>query len=432
MKKIFTLLLITGTILSYGQNSSLGSDDPQFQNNMVVASTPLKQKKANDKDVGCGVINFTGTTVVCDSGSTIITAVGSPCGYEWFEDMLGTNSLSTADTLATPVLYNDTTFYCRTICSDTAVESLMGIPPHGSNFSGNQRGYWFQAPADFVITGLRVPTDANAGAQTVEVIKFTSGPPPNWSATTNAFVSLGYWDNSSLDTIPTCIAVSSGDYIGIYGSRQGVNSYATGNYSTTIAGLPVTLGRTGMQMALSGNQMQNVFAEPSGSISRTEMIYTTDGFDTTMTQVDVTVPKSYEVNLTPNICTGDSILLGGSYQTMAGIYYDTLQTTSGCDSLLINDLSVSTCTGIEDNSLNNKVMVYPNPVEDYLTVKFLKVSQQKIDVRIVDALGRVVEEIIVPENSQKVQLDLSLLKKGLYFVNVQDGNENKTYKITKE
>ena len=34
------------------------------------------------------------------------------------------------------------------------------------------------------------------------------------------------------------------------------------------------------------------------------------------------------------ICTGDSALLAGVYQTTSGVYYDTLQTVSGCDSIV--------------------------------------------------------------------------------------------------
>ena len=40
------------------------------------------------------------------------------------------------------------------------------------------------------------------------------------------------------------------------------------------------------------------------------------------------------------ICTGDSAMLAGSYQTTSGVYYDTLQTTAGCDSIVETHLTV--------------------------------------------------------------------------------------------
>jgi gliding motility-associated-like protein len=63
----------------------------------------------------------------------------------------------------------------------------------------------------------------------------------------------------------------------------------------------------------------------------------------------------YLTNLTAEICQGESILLGGSNQTTAGIYYDTLSTNKGCDSVLrttltvnpvyLTNLSVAICSG---------------------------------------------------------------------------------------
>ena len=40
------------------------------------------------------------------------------------------------------------------------------------------------------------------------------------------------------------------------------------------------------------------------------------------------------------ICTGDSAMLAGVYQTTSGVYYDTLQTTAGCDSIVETHLTV--------------------------------------------------------------------------------------------
>ena len=40
------------------------------------------------------------------------------------------------------------------------------------------------------------------------------------------------------------------------------------------------------------------------------------------------------------ICTGDSAMLAGSYQTTSGVYYDILQTAAGCDSIVETHLTV--------------------------------------------------------------------------------------------
>ncbi len=45
--------------------------------------------------------------------------------------------------------------------------------------------------------------------------------------------------------------------------------------------------------------------------------------------------------LETRICSGDSIWLGGGYQSIPGTYYDTLTSMHGCDSIVISTLSVS-------------------------------------------------------------------------------------------
>ena len=48
-------------------------------------------------------------------------------------------------------------------------------------------------------------------------------------------------------------------------------------------------------------------------------------------------------NLQDSICSGDSIFLGGTFQTQPGIYTDTLVGANGCDSLISTTLIVLTC-----------------------------------------------------------------------------------------
>ncbi|MCH2228765.1 MAG: gliding motility-associated C-terminal domain-containing protein [Crocinitomicaceae bacterium] len=56
--------------------------------------------------------------------------------------------------------------------------------------------------------------------------------------------------------------------------------------------------------------------------------------------VTLNVSAAYNSNATVNVCAGDSVLIGGVYQTIAGIYNDTLQSISGCDSIISTTLNV--------------------------------------------------------------------------------------------
>lgn len=56
-----------------------------------------------------------------------------------------------------------------------------------------------------------------------------------------------------------------------------------------------------------------------------------------------------------NICQGDSVMIFGQFQSVAGIYYDTLQTSLGCDSVLVSTLSVNTINTMV-NQFNDTLM----------------------------------------------------------------------------
>src|SRR5690606_21424510 len=76
------------------------------------------------------------------------------------------------------------------VSGNLAAQTQMPIPPHSTTFSGNVRGYWFTTPVDITIVGVRVPTDATTGPQSVEVVIFDPGvTPPSYSAVTNSFTS---------------------------------------------------------------------------------------------------------------------------------------------------------------------------------------------------------------------------------------------------
>ena len=177
------------------------------------------------------------------------------------------------------------------LCAGTAAAQVATMPPHGSNFTGNTRGYWFTAPVNFRITGVQVlqsPTGTNS-FMNYSIIRFDGAtPPPVFSGTTNAFSTLALGlDVPANAHHPVNIDIFAGDVIGIYGNTMsaagattGVNSYGNGNPSTTtIFGNTVGLTRSGMQFhlgsATSPQGMHDVWQEPSsGNITRVEFTYT--------------------------------------------------------------------------------------------------------------------------------------------------------------
>lgn len=166
---------------------------------------------------------------------------------------------------------------------------IAGMPPQTGTFNGSTRGYWFTAPSAFTITGIKVmaQTGSTASLQNFAVLKFDGNiPPPNFSATTNAFQQLALGFNQTANIfIPVNVTVNAGEVIGIYGNMTaastataGQNSYGNGTIGTIINGTPVTLNRSGMQFHLGQNTsptgMHDVWSEPaSTNITRVEFEY---------------------------------------------------------------------------------------------------------------------------------------------------------------
>jgi hypothetical protein len=343
MKTLYTTLLCVFG-LSLGAIAQVSSDDPTVQNQSISKTTQ------GSSAVITPLSSVTGDVFPCGGGTDTLINNGS-CGAIWASDSLGTNILSLTDTLILGPITDDTTLYLVGLQGNQ--NASAPLPAHGSNFSGNVRGYWFTSPVDMIITGFWVPTEGSTGAQNVECVIFNNQtPPPLWSNTTNDFVSQGYWSSyPANDTIDACIQVLAGDVIGIYGNRgNDVNSYGAAPFVSDIDGNAVTFTRSGMQQPLTTNQMANIFQEAGGSISRIEFFYDVNPTPGGTTPVNVIVPQPKATASNATICDGDSILLGGAYQTVAGMYVDSLTTSFGCDSIHTTTLSADQSYFIQASS----------------------------------------------------------------------------------
>ena len=255
----------------------------------------------------------TGDTVNCGSSATI-TASGSSGTYLWYNQPTGGTLLGTGPTLTTTPLVTNTNFYVE--ASSQTAPTMMGHNNHQSAFSGNVRGYFFTAPLNFTIVGLKTPPEIT-GNQSIAVVRFTAGPPPLYAATTNSFTVLYLTQNNPSTTIlPVSIPVAQGDIIGILGQAGTTNSYTTGPVSTTIAGQPVTLARMGMQFPLTTTAPQDLWTENGGSISRVEMYYTTGCSSPRAVTTVVVDPLQITATASAStICDGDPVQLTGSGAT---------------------------------------------------------------------------------------------------------------------
>jgi hypothetical protein len=163
------------------------------------------------------------------------------------------------------------------------------------------------------------------------------------SVTLNGSGAVTYaWDNGITDATaftPTATAtytVTGTDANGCIGT-DAVDVTVNAIYNNTLT-LSVCFGDSAL---INGN-----YELASGSFYDTATSIL--GCDS-ITITNFTVENLITNNVMASVCFGDSLLLGGAYQTVSGTYVDTLITSNGCDSVLTTNFMV-------DNIITNSVM----------------------------------------------------------------------------
>lgn len=128
---------------------------------------------------------------------------------------------------------------------------------------------------------------------------------------------------------------SSGTYTDVFSTPQGcdsiiitaltVNAASSSNASADIC--------DGDSIFLGG-----AFQTSAGTY--TDVFTGANGCDSTVVTALTVFPSFTQMNA-DTICDGDSIFVGGAFQTTAGTYIDNLSSTNGCDSTITTELAVS-------------------------------------------------------------------------------------------
>jgi len=166
------------------------------------------------------------------------------------------------------------------LIASTAV-AQMPMPAFNNTFTSTlTRGFFFQAPVGFYVTGLQVYNEAAQPNQVVELIDFGTTQPPAYPGTVIG-TSL-FYDNATPanQVIPCSVACVPGNWYGVLGacnSSQGsptsYNSYAVaGPYTSDILGNPVQIARMGTQIGLAASgPNQACWTEVAFNVARVDV-----------------------------------------------------------------------------------------------------------------------------------------------------------------
>jgi hypothetical protein len=160
-------------------------------------------------------------------------------------------------------------------------QTMIPLPAHANQYTGTVRGFWFTAPTNFTIVGLRMPADAGTGTQYIHLMKINDATPVAWPSNSSNFTTLAYINNAPNGVIQTVnIPVTSGDHIGVLGHTGSsvINSYSSPatSYPTTIGSLPTSMYRLLYQGSLLSGAAPNYSYEAgSYAMGRVEIYYIT-------------------------------------------------------------------------------------------------------------------------------------------------------------
>ena len=202
---------------------------------------------------------------------------------------------------------------------------------------------------------------------------------------------------------------------------------------------------TGVSNPVTDLKMNRIVSPIAGSRSDTATIIVnvknvgqtniSPGFDLAYS-INGTVSATETPIFTTPLAPGDSMnytftkkfttASGGNYRICAykvGLPADTIRTN---DTLCINVISK---VASNDLSIENSVVIYPNPAHSTLTIQFATVAQNAI-VQIVNLEGKVLKTISVNQAS-KVDINVSDLSNGIYLLNFKSENTSKIYRFVK-
>jgi hypothetical protein len=221
---------------------------------------------------------------------------------------------------------------------------------------------------------------------------------------------------------------------------------------TVCAGSPAILtafGATSYSWNVGGNN-QSIIVNPTSTTS-----YTVSGSNSyncssmATTTVNVNSLPTVIVGGPATICSGESAMLTGTgavtYQWMSNsiflssnpvqvnpttstAYTVTGTDANGCKGTAIFNLAVDPCTGINEAATLSGLNVYPNPTTGMLTISMNNTSLKSIEIT--DVTGRVIASNMTADN--KVNVDMTQLSAGVYYVKVNSDNHNSVVKVVKQ
>ena len=122
--------------------------------------------------------------------------------------------------------------------------------------------------------------------------------------------------------------------------------------------------------------------------------------------------------------------------TTASDYYQAsvnpLQVSFGTNATAASARKVMPSDGVIP--LNGKVILYPNPAQGLVRIRYSLAAAQEVSISLHDVMGQtaLVKKVKATKGENETKLDVAPLKKGVYFLNFYEGNTKQLSKLVVE
>ncbi len=101
----------------------------------------------------------------------------------------------------------------------------------------------------------------------------------------------------------------------------------------------------------------------------------------------------------------------------------------GCENFATQTIFVDLCTGINDKTDLSGIRIYPNPTSGIITIDFGQ-NTGAVEIAVVNTLNKIVYAgSLKTMNGKKMNIDLSDLSKGIYFIRLKTDRSDETSKV---
>lgn len=331
--------------------------------------------------------------------------------------------------------YNSSGVYTQNYTNVIGCDSILTLnltlnPLSYDTLTVSECGFYFYNNQFYFTSGMYNDTLINSiGCDSIFTLNLTINPTYNLSDTINTCGPITYNGNSY---------TVSGNYLNTFTTVNGCDSIVnlvlnitppiTGTYSQTSCG-PISLN--GITYTTSGNYSQ-LLTNTQGCDSTLNITLTINYILTNVTQSGnilsaiAAPPATYQWITCDPIATIPNAI-SQIYIAPYGLFA-VIISENGCS-------DTSECLGVFPDAINDinifeSMKLYPNPASNILNIEFTK-SIAKMNLIIKSISGQKLLESTIT-NQQSIQLPVSNLANGIYFVEFNDGKNKSTIKFIKE